>query len=132
MTDEMTEKEAEAILRQMSEQKQTLHSFLTNIVKTKDTTRVGNLEKEELGLPKLPVRTYEELSLFSKEIAGDEAWGEYFDKMSEIQTATSLSRGALLARLAVTLKKELADVTPKEKKKNKGWFKKKDNQESTE
>jgi len=128
MTDNMSDKEAEEILRTFGDTKQTLHSFLTNIVKADDTIKLGNLTEEELGSPKLPVRTYKELALFSEEIADDQGWADYFNKMSEIQTSSSLSKGALLARLAVTLKKELADVTPKHKK-NKGWFKKSDSPE---
>jgi len=125
MSDELTSEEKE-ILRQLNEGKQNVHSFFTNIVKSKDTTKTGYLNQEELGMPKLPVRTYKELALFSKEVYGDTIWSDYFDKMSEIQTSTSLSKDGILLKLSVTQKKELADVSPKEKKVNKGWFKKKE------
>jgi len=125
MSDELTIEEKE-ILRQLNEGKQNVHSFFTNIVKSKDTTKTGYLNQEELGMPKLPVRTYKELALFSKEVYGDTSWSDYFDKMSEIQTSTSLSKDGILLKLSVTQKKELADVSPKEKKVNKGWFKKKE------
>jgi len=49
--------------------------------------------------------------------------------MAEIQTATSLSKEGFLMKLSVTSKKEMADVTPKTKKKNSGWFKKKSSNE---
>lgn len=119
----MTEQEAQDILRSFSESKATIHTFFTNVIKSPDTTKTGNLTQEELGMPKLPVRTYKELALFSKDVANQDAWADYFEKMSEIQTSTSLSKDALLLRLSVTQKKELADLTPR--KKNKGWFKKK-------
>lgn len=124
MSEDLTPEEKE-ILRQLNEGKQNVHSFFTNIIKTKDTTKTGNLTSEELGLPSLPVRTYKELALFSKDIYNDKSWADFFDKMAEIQTSTSLSKDAILLRLSVTQKKELADVTPKGKKVNKGWFKKK-------
>lgn len=121
---EMTEKQAEEIVRQFTEGKSNNFTFFTNVVESDDTTKTGNLSQEELGFPKLPVRTYKELELFCKEIANDQGWADYFKKMSEIQTSTSLSKEALLLRLVNTIKKELADVTPK-RKSNRGWFKRK-------
>ena len=50
-------------------------------------------------------------------------WADYFKKMAEVTTETSLSKEGFLLKMSVTTKKELADVTPKQKK-NKGWFKK--------
>ena len=126
MSEEMTEKEAAGILRQFAEARSNVHSFFTNIIKAKDTTKTGYLDVEELGKSKLPIRTYKELALFSKDIYGDDDWADYFNKMSEIQTATSLSKDGILLKLSVTQKKELADVSPKDKKQNKRWFKKKD------
>jgi len=122
---DMTEKEAEEILRQFGEGKSNFHSFLTKVVESEDTTKTGNLTQEELGMPRLPVRTYKELELFCKDIANDEFTADFFGKMSEIQTSTSTSKDALILKLAATIRKELADVTPKSKKKNSGWFKKK-------
>jgi hypothetical protein len=124
MTD-ITEQEAQDLLRQYSEGKANVHSFFTNVIKANDTTKTGNLNQDELGMSKLPVRTYKELALFSKEIANEDGWADYFNKMSEIQTAKSLSKDAILIKLSVTNKKELADMTP-EKKKNKGWFSRKE------
>jgi len=127
----MTEQQAENILREFSKGKDNVHSFFSKIIKSTDTTKTGYLNETELGNSKLPVRTYKELALFSKDVYGDESWEDYFNKMSEIQTSTSLSKDGILIRLSVTQKKELADVSPKEKKANKGWFKKKDSGVST-
>jgi hypothetical protein len=118
---EMTESEAQELLRQYSEGKVSPTSFFRDVVKTDDTLRVGNLDTNELGISKLPVRTYEELALFSKEVANQPEWGSYFDKMSEIQTSSSLSKEGFLLKQINTTKKELADVTAKPKE-NKGWF----------
>ena len=123
MAEELTEKQSEELIREFNEGKQNMHSFFTKIVKALDTTKTGNLSIEELGYSKLPVRTYKELELFSEDVADEKAWAEYFRKMSEIQTSTSLSKDALLIKLAVTIKKELSDMTPQNKKENRGWFK---------
>jgi hypothetical protein len=128
MTDneEITEERAEEILRGFAEQKQNQHSFFTNVIKADSTTRVGNLGTSELGIPKLPQRTLKELELICTEIGDDETWGKMFGDMAEIQTSTSLSKEGFLMKLSVTSTKQLADISPKEKKANKGWFAKKD------
>ena len=123
--DNITDKEAEELLRQFSEGKSNLHSFFTNVVRSSDTIKTGNLNTDELGMTVLTVRTYKELSMFCEDIANLKDFSSYFDKMSEIVTSSSLSKEAILLKLAVTIKKELADITP-EKKQNKGWFHRKD------
>ena len=62
---DITEEQAEALLRNFAESKRTLHAFFIDVIKSKDTTKTGNLTEIELGLPTLPVRSYKELSLFS-------------------------------------------------------------------
>jgi len=122
----ISEDEAREIVRQFNESKQNVHTFFTNVIKSKDTTKTGNLTIDELGMPKLPLRSLKELALFCSDISSDNAWNDYFTKLGEIQTSTSLSKDALLLKLSVTQKRELADVSPKEKKKNRGWFRKKE------
>lgn len=121
---EMTEQDAQELLRQYSESKVNPSSFFRDVVKADDTLKVGNLDITELGVSKLPVRTYEELALFSKEVANQPDWGNYFNKMSKIQTDSSLSKEGFLLKQINTTKKELADVTSKPKE-NTGWFKSK-------
>lgn len=126
---QLTEKEAEEIVRQFAAGQHNMHSFLTNVVTSDDTTKTGNVSQEELGYSSLPVRTYKELALFCNDIADDDGWGDYFNKMSEIQTSTSLSKEGFLMKIANTIKKELADVT-KRTKKNSGWFKGKNQEQN--
>jgi len=123
MDEEISEAKAEEIVRQFAIGQHNMHSFLTNVVTSDDTTKTGNVSQEELGYSNLPVRTYKELALFCNDIADDDGWGDYFNKMSEIQTSTSLSKEGFLMKIANTIKKELADVTKKQTK-NSGWFKK--------
>lgn len=106
------------------EEKYNVHSFLAKVIETEDTTRLGNLNEEELGVPKLPLRTEKELELFCNEIADMPYMGEYFKKEAEILTSTSLSKNAKLLNLSVVQKREIEDST-KPKKPNKGWFRKK-------
>jgi len=122
---DMTEAQAQDMLREMAQGKQNMHSFLSKVVNQLSTVRLGNLSPEELGMPKLPQRTNLELSLFCKDIVGDYDFSDYFKNMAEIQTASSLSKNGFLMNLVNTLKKELADVSPKPQSTNKGWYKRK-------
>lgn len=101
-----------------------IHAFLTHIALGKETTRVGYLTEEELGMPKLPERTVKELALFCKNVANEKEIGEYFEAKAEILTATSLSKEGFLAKLAVITRRETSNIL-KVPKKNKGWFGKK-------
>ena len=123
---DLTEAQAEQMLREYAGQKQNPTTFFTEVIKAEDTTKTGNLTQEELGEPQLPLRSSKELELICEDLIDNPSWASYFRKQAEILTSTSLSKDAILIKLLVTNKKELADVTPKEKKKNKGWFKSKD------
>ncbi|KKM99392.1 hypothetical protein LCGC14_1148240 [marine sediment metagenome] len=131
--DEMTQEEAEDYLKSFGgtgtapipEEKHSVHSFLHKVATADDTTKLGNLKEEEVGLPKLPLRTYKELALFCKEIANMEYFSDYFNKKAEILTSTSLSKEALLLKLAVVIRREQSNILKTSPKENKGWFKKK-------
>jgi hypothetical protein len=127
----MTEAEAEAMLRSFSESKETSVSFFTKVISHADSSKIGNLNDDELGMPQLPVRTLQELGMLSKEVLDKEEFAGYFNKQAEIVLATSLSKNGFLLRQVGTSKKEIADVTPTKIKENKGWFKKKENPVST-
>jgi hypothetical protein len=106
-----------------AEEKQNVHAFLHNVAVAADTTKTGYLKEEELGMPVLPVRTYKELALFCEDVADMSYFSDYFRRKAEIATSTSLSKDAKLLTLAVLQKREVADITPKEpRKENKGWF----------
>lgn len=101
------------------------HSFLHAIAIADDTTRLSNLTAEELGKADNPVRAFKALALFAGEIMKKEGLKKYFDSRSEIVTSSALSKEGFLPKLGVIQRRELADVSPKEKKENKSWFKKK-------
>lgn len=130
----MTSEQAEEYIKSLGvapvpEEKHTVHSFLHKVATAEDTTKLGNLKEEEVGIPHLPLRTYKDLALFCNEIADMTYYGEYFRKKGEILTATSLSKEAMLLKLAVVTKKETSQILKAPGKKNRGWFKKKETSE---
>lgn len=100
------------------------HTFLYKVATATDTTKLGYLKDEELGIPKNPVRTTKNLALISEKILDNPYYNEFFLAESEIITSTSLSREGKLLELSVTDKREVKDTTKKHVE-NKGWFKKK-------
>lgn len=113
------------------EEKHSVHSFLHKVATSKDTTKLGYLRDEELGMPKLPLRTHKELAIFSKEVCGLDVFADYFNKIGEITTSTSLSRDAKLLELAVINRRQLEDVTKRPRAKR-GFFKKREEGEGGE
>jgi len=115
------------------EEKQNVHAFLNNVVVADDTTKIANLrddpELNELGMPTYTVRGSKEMAIISDKIMGNDYFKEYFEKEAEITLATSLSRSGFLVRQATVQTKQVADIT-KRKKINKGWFGKKNVEES--
>lgn len=136
MQEELTQEDRELLKNYSSfaaplpEEKHNVHSFLHKVATSDDTTKVGNLTAEEIGLPRLNLRTYKELALIANTIMDNKFISDYYDKESEILTSTSLSKDGKLINLAVLQKRQIEDVT-KPKKENSGWFKKKEPEQST-
>ena len=110
------------------EEKYNVHTFLHRVATADDTTKVGFLKEEEVGIPRYSVRSLKEFALICETIMGNDIFKEYFEKQSEIITASSLSREGFLVKQATTQTRQIADIT-KTKKENKSWFKKKDDKE---
>jgi len=132
-TDEqLSEKEKEEVREilgyggNIPDPKQNVHTFLHNVATADDTTKLGNLREEEIGVLENPIRSFKFLALFSEKVMKKQGLRDFFISRSEIGTSTSLSRGGFLTKLAVVTRKELSDVTPKERKPSSSWFKKKD------
>ncbi len=116
MEEELTIQEKEELAKILStapvpDEKHTVFKFLSDVSKAKDTTKTGFLKDEEIGNPHNPTRAYKSAGLFAKDIMHNEALSNYFVNESEIVTSTSLSRNAMLLRLAITTQKQIADVT---------------------
>jgi len=125
MSEELTEEQAEAMLRDYAKKQESVQGFFSDIIVADDTTKTGYLSEEELGEVSLPLRSSKELELFCNDVWSETEWGKYFKKLGEITTSTSLSKDGILIKSVGTKRSEVADVTPKVKKENKGWFKKK-------
>ena len=108
-----------------AEEKHSTHAFLHAVATAEDTTKVGYLKEEEVGIPRLSQRTLKELELYCRDIADDQNWGDYFAKRAEILTSTSLSKDAKLLNLSVVNRVETANMTEQPRKVNKRWFQKK-------
>lgn len=112
--------------------KHNVHTFLHNVATANDTTKLGYLNENEIGMMGNPIRAYKHLALFANDIMKKEGLSNFFKSNSEIVTSTSLSRQGFLVDRAVVQKKELKDTT-KRMTENKGWFKsKKSNSEESE
>jgi len=110
------------------EEKHSTHAFLHSVATADDTTKVGYLKEEEVGIPKLSERTLKELELYSRDIADNAEWGDYFEKRAEILTSTSLSKDAKLLDLSVINRVQTENVTKEPRKPNKKWFQPKNRQ----
>lgn len=96
-------------------EKEGIYSFLNKVLKTPDTTKVGNLDEEELRVTRLLQST----ALYS------EAWDlpevdSYLKKEAEIMLASSDSKNGFLVSAAITSKKQ---IERKNKSNQQGGFK---------
>ncbi len=116
-----------------SEDKKSIFTFLDNVAKASDTTKIGNLRDDkdmnELGGPSYTVRGAKEMALIANKIMNNPYFKEYFELDAENTLATSLSREGFLIRQGTIQTKQVADIT-KRKKINKGWFGKEKVEES--
>ena len=115
----------------MPEEKHNVHQFLHNVAIAEDTTKLGYLKDEEIGVPKLPVRAFKDMALIADRIMGNDFLREYYLNKSENITSTSLSRDGFLVKLAVVQKRVIEDAT-KKRKENKSWFKRKESSDDTD
>lgn len=119
--EEQEEARAEGYGYPRPEVKHNVHTFLNTVLETPDTTKVGNLTPQELGMPRLPLRSDKELELFAREVMHNDFFALMFKQSAENTVATSLSKDAKLINLAVMQKRIIADET-KPKTVNRGWF----------
>lgn len=100
--------------------RESVYKFFRFILGLKDSSKVGNLKEPELGLPLIPVRSYQYLAQDMEKAWQMDRVKDYLMHQGEVTLATSLSRKGFLSELFVTqIKREKKD-RPKEVKK--GWF----------
>lgn len=117
--DEMRENQAEMAEAQAygdyypsPKEKDSIYSFFRKVLGLKDTTRVANLDKRELGNLQLSVRSNQYLSMVGG-ILNNKPYSDFFGKQSEIITSTSMAKKGWFTELVVSQKKVSSrNVTP--------------------
>jgi len=84
--------------------KESIFTFFRHILGIKDSSKVANLNKRELGMLDLSVRNSEHLAGVDY-ILHNKAYGDYFMRKAEITLATSMSKKGWLPELVVSQKK---------------------------
>lgn len=87
-----------------SRQPESLFGLFKNVWRTKDSSKVGNLDKSELGDLGIDVRHAMEISSFAG-FLGHKAVSKHFASLAEITLATSMSKKGWFVELFVTSKK---------------------------
>ena len=83
---------------------ESLFSLFKDVWRTRDSSKVGNLDKEELGSLGVSVRDCQRISLLSNTLHHSN-FGKYWRAQGEITLATSMSRKGWFVELFVTSKK---------------------------
>ena len=81
-----------------------LYGLFKDVLSRKNSLRVSNLTKEELGLLKMPVRDAEFIALLG-DTFHHPGIAEFFRKQSRITTDTAMSRGGWFSELFISSKK---------------------------
>jgi len=107
------------------EKKDDLYSLFWKVVKTGDSSKVGNLSKEELGQLNISVRNLQRINLLGLTL-GHKQFASFFLAQAEITLATSASKAGWLPELFVsqrkfTTKKKESGVPPQLQQQKKKW-----------
>jgi len=82
-----------------------LYSLFWKVIKTVDSSKVGNLSKEELGMLNISVRDLQRIYLLSVQL-GHPTFGKFWLDQGEIVLSTSSSKEGWLPELFVSSKTE--------------------------
>jgi hypothetical protein len=84
--------------------KESIFTFFRHILGIKDSSKVANLDKRELGMLDLSVRNSEHLAGLGY-MLHNKAYGDFFMRKAEITLSTSMSKKGWLPELVVSQKK---------------------------
>jgi len=84
--------------------RETIFTFFKHILGIKDSSKVGNLDRRELGMLDLSVRNSEHLGKLGF-MLHNKSYGDFFMNKAEITLATSMSKKGWLPELVVSQKK---------------------------
>jgi len=99
--------------------KDSIYKFFRDILGMQDSSKVGNLSKEELGQLKLAVRNYIDIGKYA-ETEGLDDVADYLKNKAYTILDTSLSKEGFLSQLFVTQIKQEKKAKPEIIKKS--WF----------
>lgn len=101
-------------------EKDSFYRFARDMLDKKDSTKIANVQKNELGTPKITLRAYQDLALYAQAEGLDKV-SEYLYNKGEVISKTSMGKEGFWAKLLVTqIKKETK--TSESPKKAKRWF----------
>ena len=104
------------------EEKTGIYHFFNKVLDTKDSSKIGNLDAEELNT----VRNLQRANLYAKEM-GLDLIQEYLQQRAEIIISTSLSKKMALIQAIITTKKDSkTSLKTGEEKQKWSWNKKKE------
>jgi len=83
---------------------ETLFSLFKDVWKTSDSSKVSNLDKEEIGNLNISVRDCQRIALLAN-ILKHKKFASYFDSQAEITLSTAMSKKGWFVELFVTSKK---------------------------
>jgi len=84
-----------------AEKKDSIYKFFREIINFKDSWKVGNLQKDEMGRLRLSVRSYLDLANYNDK-EGQDIVSDYFTKKADIIAATSMGRDGFIVKTIVT------------------------------
>lgn len=84
--------------------KEDLYSLFKWVIAKRDSSKVGNLDKTELGMLNIPVRECQRIALLADTLKHP-GFATFFREQAEIVLATSASKQGWLAELFVSLKR---------------------------
>ena len=84
--------------------RESIFTFFKHILGIKDSSKVGNLDRRELGMLDLSVRNCEHLGKLGF-MLHNKSYGDFFMRKAEITLATSMSKKGWLPELVVSQKK---------------------------
>lgn len=108
--------ELEEFLRKQAVEEKGIDAFFLEIIRAEDSTKIGNITSDELGMPQLPVRTLFELGNDCSNIPSLSSLGASFRSQAENILSTSLSKEGFLIKARITQKKEFLDQKKKKYK----------------
>ena len=90
--------------RYEQKEKESIFTFFKHIVGIKDSSKVANLDKRELGFLDLSVRSYEYLANLGT-LLHNKSYNNFFMGNAEIVLATSMSKKGWLPELVISQKR---------------------------